>query len=88
MNLLLLEPAEIASGSPVTVRGERARHLREVLRVVPGQAVRAGVIDGPLGAVTVVEVHPDRVQLDAGAGDDADRLLRQPERPSSTIAAR
>lgn len=65
MNLLLLEPAEIASGSPVTVRGERARHLREVLRVVPGQAVRAGVIDGPLGAVTVVEVHPDRVQLDA-----------------------
>lgn len=65
MNLLLLEPGELGAGPEVTLRDDRARHLRDVLRVVPGQPVRAGVIDGPLGTVTVVEVHPDRVSIDA-----------------------
>ncbi|MCC6900019.1 MAG: 16S rRNA (uracil(1498)-N(3))-methyltransferase [Polyangiaceae bacterium] len=64
MNLLLLEPGELGAGPEVTLRDDRARHLRDVLRVVPGQPVRAGVIDGPLGTVTVVEVHPDRVGID------------------------
>ncbi|MBI3202175.1 MAG: 16S rRNA (uracil(1498)-N(3))-methyltransferase [Myxococcales bacterium] len=65
MNLLLLEPGELGAGPEVTLRDDRARHLRDVLRVVPGQPVRAGVIDGPLGTVTVVAVHPDRVCIDA-----------------------
>lgn len=77
MNLLLLEPGELGAGSLVTLRGDRARHLREVLRVVPGQPVRAGLVDGPLGAVTVVEVHADRVSVDAKALASAP----VPERP-------
>jgi RsmE family RNA methyltransferase len=67
VNLLLLDAAELDAGDTVTLADGRARHLREVLRVVPGQTVRAGVVDGPLGSASVVEVHADRVMLDAAA---------------------
>ncbi len=61
MNLLLLEPDELAD--VVTLADRRARHLIDVLGVRPGARVRAGVIGGPLGHADVVEVHADRVTL-------------------------
>lgn len=63
MNLLLLEPSEVSPGGDVVLEGDRACHLREVLRVEPGCAVRAGVIDGPIGRAEVRAVEADRVQL-------------------------
>lgn len=71
MNLLLLEASELADGGRVTLVDERAEHVRRVLRALPGQEVRAGVVDGPMGQVRVVEVHPDRVVFDASALSEA-----------------
>lgn len=65
MNLLLFEPSELDSSGRAVLADERARHVREVLRAVPGQELHAGVEDGPLGVARVVEVHPDRVVFDA-----------------------
>lgn len=62
MNLLLLEPAELADGQ-VELADDRARHLREVLHVEVGSVVRAGVVDGPLGVAEVVRVESERVTL-------------------------
>ena len=42
MNLLLLEPGEIA-GNETVLTGRRAEHLLRVLGVVPGDTVRVGV---------------------------------------------
>jgi 16S rRNA (uracil1498-N3)-methyltransferase len=78
VNLLLFEPAELGQGTSghaadvtVTVEAEvelaeddrRARHLRDVLRVQPGQIVRAGAIRGPTGRAEVVSVDAGRVRL-------------------------
>jgi RsmE family RNA methyltransferase len=63
MNLLILEPAELDGGGGVTVGGVRAAHLRGVLKVTPGQTVRVGLLDGPLGIATVTALPPDGVTL-------------------------
>jgi 16S rRNA (uracil1498-N3)-methyltransferase len=53
VNLLLVEPAEIADGV-CTLDGRRAEHLRTVLRVTVGSTVRAGMIGGGIGMATVI----------------------------------
>ena len=55
MNLILLEPDEIAADGAAILSGARARHVREVLKAEPGEEIRVGVIDGPVGTATVME---------------------------------
>jgi 16S rRNA (uracil1498-N3)-methyltransferase len=64
VNLVLLEPSEVFQHSGVELSGPRAAHLIDVLRVVPGQTVRVGVIDGPVGVGTVRVVADKRVVVD------------------------
>jgi RsmE family RNA methyltransferase len=63
VNLLLLEPGEIGAGGTATLSDARARHLRTVLAVVPGQPVLVGAIDGALGTGTVTSVDERTVVL-------------------------
>jgi 16S rRNA U1498 N3-methylase RsmE len=63
MNLLLLEPSEIAAEGLATIDGARARHLRQVLRAEPGRAVRVGVVDGPMGVGTVLSIDHTHARL-------------------------
>ena len=63
MNLLLLEPPEVRPDGTSVVSTWRARHLRDVLRVQPGDKVRAGVVDGGIGTCTVVALDADTVTL-------------------------
>ena len=55
MNLILLEPEELADGR-ATVGGARAEHLRAVLHAAVGDRFQAGVVDGPVGTATVEAV--------------------------------
>lgn len=63
MNLILLDPSEIAADHHVTLSGARATHIRKVLKVSLGDAVRIGVLDGGMGIGTVVSIAEDRVEL-------------------------
>jgi 16S rRNA (uracil1498-N3)-methyltransferase len=63
MNLLLLEPREVAGGGDVALSDIRAAHLLKVLRVTPGQTVRVGLLDGPLGIGEVRSAGEGRVAL-------------------------
>lgn len=54
MNLLLLEPAEVAPDGTCAIADARAQHLRTVLGVQPGSTVRAGVIGGATGTAEVI----------------------------------
>lgn len=70
MNLLLVERDELTctETSPhgeLVLSDDRARHLREVLRVSPGRRVRVGVIDGGVGEAEVLFVEGERVALRA-----------------------
>ncbi len=50
MNLILLDPADLDANGHAWVRDpRRLRHLREVHRVQPGDALTLGVIDGRIG---------------------------------------
>ena len=55
MNLILLEPGEVFADGTVVLTGLRARHVREVLQTAPGEEIRVGVIDGPMGTAAVIE---------------------------------
>ena len=59
MNLLLVEPHELDAHGRVTVTGVRARHLHTVLRVTPGQPIRIGVLDGPIGSGVITAIDAD-----------------------------
>lgn len=63
MNLVLLEPAEVARSGEAALGGARAGHLIEVLGVAPGHTIRIGLIDGPMGTGTVVAAGGGTVRL-------------------------
>ena len=53
MNLLLVEPSELA-GDRCTIADRRAAHLREVLGIAPGSTVRMGIVGGAVGTGVVL----------------------------------
>ncbi len=55
MNLLLVEPAEVAEGGTCTLAADdrRVAHLRGVLGATVGSTIRAGVIGGMLGTAEI-----------------------------------
>ncbi len=59
MNWLLLEPSDVPPDGLVVLRGDQARHAREVLHAAPGQQLRLGIVDGPLGTGEVLGTDPD-----------------------------
>lgn len=89
MNLLLLAADELAADGTVELADRRARHLLEVLGVAPGDRVRAGILDGPLGQAEVLSAAGDRVRLRCDCRDPAppadDVLLLAIPRPKVLV---
>lgn len=63
MNLLLLAPADFLTENTVRVTGRRHRHLVDILHAEPGQPVRAGLLNGPLGEARVLSQDSDSTLL-------------------------
>ena len=63
MNLILLDAADVAGDGRVHLGDSRAVHLLRVVQVERGRSVRVGIIDGPVGTGTVVDVAADAVTL-------------------------
>ena len=63
MNLILLEERDRLDATRVRLTDARATHLLKVLRVTPGQSVRVGLLDGPLGMGTVEALSNDSVTI-------------------------
>ncbi|HEX3761051.1 MAG TPA: RsmE family RNA methyltransferase [Kofleriaceae bacterium] len=53
MNLLLVDPEELAGDGTCIVRDHRALHLRSVIGVRAGWHVRAGVVGGGIGSAEI-----------------------------------
>jgi len=47
----------------VCLSGSRARHIAGVLKALPGMSIRVGLINGPRGQGTILEISPDRIVL-------------------------
>jgi RsmE family RNA methyltransferase len=79
VNLILLEPEELAGSDRVRLTGRRAEHIASVLRASTGATLRVGVVGGKLGAASVVEVARAGVELlvtDLAEPPPAPSLLR------------
>jgi 16S rRNA (uracil1498-N3)-methyltransferase len=63
VNLILLDERDGLGSSQVTISDARAAHLLNVLKVAPGQAVRVGRLEGPLGVGTVESTENGRVTV-------------------------
>jgi len=63
MNLILLDERDRIGPCHVTLSDARAAHLLNVLKAVPGQMVRVGLLDGPLGVGTVESAGDGRVTM-------------------------
>ena len=63
MNLLLLEPDQLSAEGVISLAGPQARHVLTVLGTVPGDEVRVGLLNGPLGRGRVVATRDDSVDL-------------------------
>jgi RsmE family RNA methyltransferase len=64
VNLILLDPEDLAAGSGrVVLRGRRADHIRCVLRARRGDRLEVGVLGGRTGTASVLEISEDGVAL-------------------------
>lgn len=63
MNVVLVEPSELAPDGTVALGDARAEHVRSILGLEPGARVRVGVVDGPLGTARVERVDAKSVLL-------------------------
>jgi len=63
VNLLLVDPTELADDATCTLRDRRAVHLRTVLGAAVGSHVRAGVIGGGIGTAELLADDGDAITL-------------------------
>jgi RsmE family RNA methyltransferase len=63
VNLLLIDPHELAADGTFVVDDRRAAHLREVIGAELGQVVRAGIVGGGLGTATLLSDDGTRMSL-------------------------
>jgi RsmE family RNA methyltransferase len=63
MNRILIDPAELGRDCLAVLTDRRAVHIRTVLRAGPGDVLRLGLIDGPLGTGVVRSVSGSTVEV-------------------------
>lgn len=63
MNLILFEPHEIENQTTARVSGVRARHIQKVLRAIPGDTLRIGLLNGPKGIGTLIATDGAEVTM-------------------------
>ncbi|HVU38892.1 MAG TPA: RsmE family RNA methyltransferase [Opitutales bacterium] len=74
MNLVLFETT--AEAARLDCADARARHIRDVLRMKPGDKLFVGVVNGPRGQAVIAEDGPDGMRLEITWEDKA-----EPPRP-------
>jgi 16S rRNA (uracil1498-N3)-methyltransferase len=67
MNLLLFEPKEINRDDTVCLQDRRSQHIIKILGSKPGDTIRAGVINGPVGTGEILAIR--------GKGKNAEVVL-------------
>lgn len=62
MNILTFETSEVEADI-IEISDYRAKHLKEVIKVVPGQEIRVGQVGGKLDKATVESIDDDSIRL-------------------------
>ena len=75
MNIIVIHENEIRADQTVVLSDHRAAHIRAVLKADVGQAIRMGVLNGPLGVGNVLRLDREQVVMQVDMKKD------MPERP-------
>jgi RsmE family RNA methyltransferase len=84
VNLILFERTEVDVSGAARLSGERAAHVRTVLRSAAGDRIRVGLLDGPRGVGIVRSIDDSGIELrcefdtDVPPGSRVDLLLALP----------
>ena len=63
MNLILFKSHEIAADDTIVINDRRSEHIIRILGCKPGDTVRAGMINGPVGSGQIVSIRDTEVVL-------------------------
>jgi len=63
MNLLILTADDRLEKDRYRVADHRAKHIRSVLKLAPGDRLEVGLLNGPLGTAVVESTSPDGVTI-------------------------
>ena len=64
MNLIILFESDELEGGRYRVRGDRAKHIREVLGCGAGETVEVGILNGERGTGTIVTIDREMAVMD------------------------
>ncbi|MDF1543813.1 MAG: RsmE family RNA methyltransferase [bacterium] len=79
MNLLILKEHDRISDHEFSVSGDRQNHINQVLKLEPGDQIKAGIVNGPVGLAQIERSDPQRLILTFVPAD------QQPPLPSPCI---
>jgi 16S rRNA (uracil1498-N3)-methyltransferase len=71
MNLILYEADEV--GRIIAADDRRAVHLRDVLKAAPGEVYKAGVLNGGIGTLRILEIGDEGVEYELNLYEAAPR---------------
>lgn len=63
MNLILMDENDMTQEGVVLLKGRRLKHIREILKSVPGDRLTVGMVNGLIGAGEVLEISEKKVVL-------------------------
>ena len=81
MNLLLFDLEDVRTDGRIRIFGERADHIRRILKATPGTRLAVGQMSGKIGSAVVASVGREYVEL------EAPQLDRAPPVPLSVTLA-
>jgi len=76
MNIILIFRNELENNGLARISGERAEHIRNVLKCSCGDRLRIGIVDGPLGEGVLESIGADAVVLNCRFESDPPPMPR------------
>ncbi len=75
MNLLLLENNDFVGDDIVQIAGRRYEHIVNILKLSVGSELKTGVVNGPTGVSTIVDVGQKEIRLQVTLDDRSEPAL-------------
>jgi len=72
MNCTIFQLSDIEQDGSIKLSAEKSLHLQDILQKRPGDAILAGLVNGPMGLVTILSDTDGRMKISAPAGPAPD----------------
>lgn len=63
MNLLILRPEQVVDNHSAVVTDRQLQHMREVQKLIPGDSLRCGMLNGLMGTAKIISLSASEAEL-------------------------